>query len=104
LGILTFNFGLLYPLITLVATLAAYRYRAPKWFVWGSVGLNVIFAIAALAIIALTHPPLWWSIFIGGGAIVGSSVLNIVALVKIGKSNTSSGYGSNKTLERTREG
>jgi hypothetical protein len=103
LGIVASNYALLYPPITLVATLAAYRYRKSPWLAWGSVGLNAIFAIAGLALIVLGNPPLWWSIFIGGGAILGSAVLNIVTLVKIRKSNASPGYGANTSLERTRE-
>jgi hypothetical protein len=98
LGIVKFSFPLLYPPITLVATLAAYRFRASSWLAWCSIGLNAIFAIAGLAIIVLGNPPLWWSVLIGGGAIVGTSVLNIVTLVKIRKSNASSGYGANTSL------
>src|SRR5687768_4789278 len=66
--------SLLYPIVTLVATLTAYRHLQVRWLVWGSIGLNVVFGAAAIFIILFGQPPLWWSLLIGGGAILGSSV------------------------------
>ena len=83
MGIITINAQSLFPVLSLGATLVAYQNLRLGWLVWASIALNVLFAVAGLTVIMYGNPPLWWTLLIGGAAIVGSSVLNVVTLVRL---------------------
>jgi hypothetical protein len=69
-----------FPLVTLGLSIAVLHYRVPRWLLFVTIGLNVLFGAAAIVIILFFSPPLWWTVLVGIGACVGTATLNVVAM------------------------
>jgi hypothetical protein len=69
-----------FPLVALGLSIAVLHYRVPRWLLFLAIGLNALFAAAAIFIILFFSPPLWWTVLVGLGACVGTATLNVVAI------------------------
>jgi hypothetical protein len=54
-----------FPLVALGLSIAVLHYRVPVWLLFVSIGLNALFATAAIVIMLFFSPPLWWIVLVG---------------------------------------